>query len=514
MADYSGQTLGRYHILRKVGRGGMSVVYRGFDSEKQRTVAVKILASFLVDEPQFRSRFDREIQLLQKLDHPNIVPIIDYGEHEDTPYIVMPFFEATLQDRLKSSPMTALEGAKLSEQISASLEHAHQHGVVHRDVKPSNILLDDDGKAYLSDFGFAHWHESKESLTGSALIGTPAYMSPEQCIGGEIDARSDQYSFAVVMYQIATGRLPFEGETPLAVAMKQINEDLPSPKTVNPRLPDGVDLVLVKALMKDPDRRFKSVAQFDESFQSAVAVVVDPDKKHTPLPMHLDLETLAMPPSQVGVLPLVSRIRSMRWPLAAGILLILFAFPLGAAALMGYVRNGGGDAQQTPTIDWEATISVLYAENAAAVGELGSDDAVQTAVVGTMQAMNAEDDEGRNGSQGEIMAIMNAFGSNSTPTSMGLTATPTWFVFFTRTPTPKEDSSGPPGPTSTPGTTQEPSATPEPGATDTVPAPTNTPEPPPPTDPPPPTNPPPPTDPPPPTKKPKPTKRPSHTPRP
>ena len=110
----------------------MSVVYRGFDSEKQRTVAVKILASFLVDEPQFRTRFDREIQLLQKLDHPNIVPIIDYGEHEDTPYIVMPFFEATLQDRLKSSPMTALEGAKLSEQISAALENAHQHGVVHR----------------------------------------------------------------------------------------------------------------------------------------------------------------------------------------------------------------------------------------------------------------------------------------------------------------------------------------------------------------------------------------------
>ncbi len=478
----------------------MSVVYRGFDSEKQRTVAVKILASFLVDEPQFRTRFDREIQLLQKLDHPNVVPIIDYGEHEDTPYIVMPFFEATLQDRLKSSPMTALEGAKLSEQISAALEYAHQHGVVHRDVKPSNILLEDDGKAYLSDFGFAHWHESKESLTGSALIGTPAYMSPEQCIGGEIDARSDQYSFAVVMYQIATGRLPFEGETPLAVAMKQINEDLPPPKTVNPRLPDGVDLVLVKALMKDPDRRFKNVAQFDESFQSAVSIVVDPDKKHTPLPMHLDLETLDMPPSQVRALPLSSRIRSMRWPLAAGILLILFAFPLGAAALMGYVRNGAGGSFPTPTVNWEATISVLFAENAVAVGKLGSDEAVQTAVVGTMQAMNAEDGEGRNGAQGEMMTIINAFGPNPTPTGMGLTATPTWFVFYTRTPTPKDESSGPPGPTSTSGTTQEPSATPEPGATDTVPPPSSdTPEPPPPE----PTK----------TKKPIPTRKPTKTPK-
>ena len=461
----------------------MSVVYRGFDSEKQRTVAVKILASFLVDEPQFRTRFDREIQLLQKLDHPNIVPIIDYGEHEDTPYIVMPFFEATLQDRLKSSPMTALEGAKLSEQISTALEHAHKHGVVHRDVKPSNILLDDNGEAYLSDFGFAHWHESKESLTGSALIGTPAYMSPEQCMGGEIDARSDQYSFGVVMYQIATGRLPFEGETPLAVAMKQINEELPPPKTVNPRLPDGVELVLVKALMKDPDRRFKSVAQFDESFQSAMEIVGDPDKKYTPLPLHLDLDTLAMPSSQVEALPLASRIRSMRWPLAAGILLILFAFPLGAAGLVGYVRNGAGGSNPTPTVNWEATISVLFAENAAAVGKLGSDEAVQTAVVGTMQAMNAE---GRNGAQGEMMTIINAFGPNPTPTGMIGTATPTWFVFFTRTPTPKDESSGPPGPTSTSGSTLEPSATPEPGATDTVPAPTNTPEPPPPTDPPPP----------------------------
>ena len=466
----------------------MSVVYRGFDSEEQRTVAVKILASFLVDEPQFRTRFDREIQLLQKLDHPNIVPIIDYGEHEDTPYIVMPFFEATLQDRLKSSPMTALEGAKLSEQISAALENAHQHGIVHRDVKPSNILLDDDGKAYLSDFGFAHWHESEESLTGSALIGTPAYMYPEQCMGGEIDARSDQYSFAVVMYQIATGKLPFDGDTPLAVAMKQINEELPPPRTVNPRLPDGVELVLIKALMKDPERRFKSIAQFDESFQSALEIVGDPDKKYTPLPLHLDLETLAMPPLQVGVLPLASRIRSMRWPLAAGILLILFAFPLGAAALMGYVRNGAGGSLPTPTVNWEATISVLYAENVAAAGELESDEAVQTAVVGTMQAMNAEDGEGRNGSQGEIMAIMNAFSQNPTPTGMVGTATPTWSGFYTRTPTPKDDSSGPPGPTSTSGSTLEPSATPEPDATDTVPASTNTPEPPPPTAPPPPTD--------------------------
>ncbi len=297
------------------------------------------------------------------------------------------------------------------------------------------------------------------------------------------------------MYQIATGKLPFEGETPLVVAMKQINEDLPPPKMVNPRLPDGVDLVLVKALMKDPDRRFKSVAQFNESFQSTLAIVVDPDKKRTPLPMHLDLETQTMPPSQVKNLPLASRIRSMRWPLSAGILLILFAFPLGAAALMNYVRNGAGDALQTPTIDWEATISVLYAENAAAVGGLGSDDAVQTAVVGTMQAMSAEDGEGRNGSQGEIMAIMNAFGQNPTPTSTSETATPTWSGFYIRTPTPKDDSSGPPGPTSTSGGTQEPSATPEPGVTDTEPAPT---------DPPPPTEPSPPTDPPPPTRTPKP----------
>ena len=232
MADYSGQTFGRYHILRKIGRGGMSVVYRGFDTEKQQNVAVKILANYLVEEPQFRTRFDREIALLQKLDHPRIVPILEYGEHDGTPYIVMPFYEATLQDRLKTSPMTALEGAKLSEQIAAALAFAHEHGVVHRDVKPSNILLDEKGNAYLSDFGFAHWHESTESLTGSALIGTPAYMSPEQCLGKKIDARSDQYSFAIVMYQIATGRLPFEGDTPLAVAMKQINEELPAPRMV------------------------------------------------------------------------------------------------------------------------------------------------------------------------------------------------------------------------------------------------------------------------------------------
>ncbi len=322
-------------------------------------------------------------------------------------------------------------------------------------------------------------------------------------MGGDIDVRSDQYSFAVVMYQIATGRLPFEGETPLAVDMKHINEDLPPPKSANPRLPDGVELVLVKALMKDPDRRFKNVAQFNESFQCALSMVVDPDKKHTPLPLHLDLETLEMPPSQVKAIPLASRIRSMRWPLAAGFLLLLFAFPLGAAGMVGHVRNGAGGGLPTPMVNWEATIRVLYAENAAAEGEPGSDDAIRTAVVGTMQAMNAEDDEGRNGRQGEMMAIMNAFGQNPTPTGMDVSAMSTWSGFTTRTPTgtPKDESSGLPGSSSTPGSAQVSSATSVPGGTVTVPAPTELPvppsstpfpppstvEPPPPTDPPPPT---------------------------
>lgn len=292
MAELTGQTLEQYHVLEQIARGGMAVVYRGYDLENQRHVAIKVLANYLLQEKKFKTRFKRETELLQKLDHPHIVPILDFGKYQGSPYIVMPFLRGgTLQDRLTEGSLSAVKGARLSEQVSVALAYAHTNGVVHRDVKTSNILLDDEGNALLSDFGFALWKEASIRLTGSALIGTPAYMSPEQCLGEPVDARSDQYSFAVVLYRIATGRLPFEGDTPLALAMKHIQQPLPPPRSINPKLPEGVEAVLLKALAKEPEHRFKDMNEFNAAFQAALTGVLDPAMVRTPPPMLFNIPT-------------------------------------------------------------------------------------------------------------------------------------------------------------------------------------------------------------------------------
>ena len=252
MLGLIGKALGPYQILEQIGQGGMSSVFKAVDLRDRRTVALKVLSPYIAHEQHFRARFEREVKLLRQLSHPNIVPILDFGEAEGMAYIVMPYIgTGTLQDRLQNGPLDVATGARVTGQIASALSLAHSLGVVHRDVKPSNVLLDPDGNALLSDFSFAHSQNASQNLTGSALIGTPAYMSPEVCRGEAIDARSDQYSFAIMLYQLCTGRLPFEADTPMAVALKHVNEPLPRPRQVNPNLPEGVEAVLVRALAKD-----------------------------------------------------------------------------------------------------------------------------------------------------------------------------------------------------------------------------------------------------------------------
>jgi serine/threonine protein kinase len=266
-----GKTLGAYHILNPIGKGGMGCVYEAKAPSREEHVAIKILFPVLAQDENFKARFQRELQVLSKLKHPHIVPLVDFGRFEDTAYLVMPFMESgTLETRLKQGPLTLQEAARLMKQVCAALEYAHLAGVVHRDVKPSNILIDKDGNAMLSDFGLAHIMDSSMSLTGSAIIGTPSFMAPEQCKGEAVDARSDQYSLAVILYRLSTGSLPFNAETPLGVVIKQVSEPLPLPRMVNPNLPEAVERVLLKALAKDPDQRFGSIADFDRAFRSAL----------------------------------------------------------------------------------------------------------------------------------------------------------------------------------------------------------------------------------------------------
>jgi serine/threonine-protein kinase len=268
MPELIGETLGNYSILDEIGRGGMADVFKALDIESGETVAVKILSPQLNLDSKIKARFTREAKVLSGLQHPNIVPILDFGESNGMIYIVMPFMEVgTLHDRMLVGRLRLRDCAVIIDQVAAALQHAHEAGVVHRDVKPSNILFDSDGNAWLSDFGFAHVTDASLSLTGSALIGTPAYISPEQINGNKINHLSDQYSLAILLYQMCTGSLPFNADTPLAIIIKHATEPLPRPRMVNPRIPDIIEAVLIKALAKDPDQRYSSVVEFNDAFR-------------------------------------------------------------------------------------------------------------------------------------------------------------------------------------------------------------------------------------------------------
>ena len=277
MVGLIGKKIGRYHILGMAGQGGMTTVYQAMDLESGGFVALKVLAPALVQDTKFLARFKREIDVLASLQHPHVVPILDYVDDNISPFLVMPYMEeGTLHDRLLKHPISPREGARLVNQITEALAFLHSNGIVHRDIKPSNILLDSDGNAMLTDFGFAHMSNTSLSLTGSAMVGTPAYMSPEQCTGKPIDHRSDQYSLAVVVYQLTTGHLPFDSETPMGMAIKHVNEPLPLPRDVNPRIPKLVEAVLVKALSKNPANRFNSITEFNMAFQESIKVALNP----------------------------------------------------------------------------------------------------------------------------------------------------------------------------------------------------------------------------------------------
>jgi serine/threonine-protein kinase len=389
-----GKTLGPYHILEQIGQGGMSSVFKALDMHNQNHVAVKVLSPYIAHEPRFRARFEREVKLLKRLQHSNIVPILDFGETEGLAYIVMPYIgTGTLHDRLQDGPLDVQTGARVTAQVAAALSLAHSMGVIHRDVKPSNVLLDQEGNALLSDFSFAHHQDASQNLTGSALIGTPAYMSPEQCRGDAIDARSDQYSFAIMLYQLCTGKLPFEADTPMAVALKHVNEPLPRPRQANPNLPESVEAVLIRALAKDRSLRYESVDELNLAFQKAVTYALENGNRKTRTPL-FDRSTAIyekyqhMPPSKP--LPWYRR----RAAAVGAIVLALIACPLSAWGMSALLPGFDGvSAQGAPQVfvvtstGLEATILALMTANAPRQGTDMAPEQVNKAVVETLAAM-------------------------------------------------------------------------------------------------------------------------------
>ena len=263
--------IGRYEIKSELGRGGMATVYRAYDPSFAREVAIKVLPREMMHDPQFRARFEREIKMVAALEHPSIVPVYDVGEEDGQPYFVMRFMTGgSLSSRIAQGKLPLEETARIIEKIAQGLTYAHKKGIIHRDLKPDNILFDDNDNPFITDFGIAKLTESTGgNLTGSGVIGTPAYMSPEQAQGNPIDSRSDIYGLGVIVYQMLSGQQPYNADTPMGVVVKHITEPVPEILQVTPSLPYDVDQIIRSSMAKDKNKRYDTAVDLSKALNMA-----------------------------------------------------------------------------------------------------------------------------------------------------------------------------------------------------------------------------------------------------
>ena len=307
-----GKTINGYQVESVIGRGGMAAVYRAQQVSMGRTVALKVLPQQYLDDDTYIQRFQREVAIISRLEHRNIVPVYDYGEYEGQPYIVMRHMSSSSVDNLlKNGPLSVEKVLEIIQQIAPALDYAHAKSVLHRDLKPSNILLDDEGAAYLTDFGIARvlGEAAGSTITTQGVVGTPAYMSPEQAQGRPLDGRSDVYALGVVLFELLTGRRPFESDTPYGVAVMQVTTPPPQPRGYNPALPPAVESVVYRALEKSPERRFQSAMGLAKALDAAwnrPDEVRDTQKRHATPPAQIPVGVAYQPsytPPQAGQRP-------------------------------------------------------------------------------------------------------------------------------------------------------------------------------------------------------------------
>lgn len=326
-----GENVGPYRIVEQLGQGGMATVYKAYHAALDRYVAVKALHPAFGEDPNFEARFQREARLVAKLEHPNIVPVYDYAEHEHRPYLVMKFIEGdTLKARLNQGPLTSNEIGKVVDAVGTALAYAHKQGILHRDIKPSNVLLATDGQIYLADFGLARIAQSGEStLSSDMIMGTPQYISPEQAMGKkDLDEGTDIYSFGVMLYEMVVGQVPFNADTPFSIIHDHIYSPLPMPRSINPKVPETVERVLLKGLAKERVDRYASVDVFVQAFKqawieagvpmqgTAITMRPKPGQKPASKVVSKDGETVAAKGSQ--------KKKRSPWPfVATGVLLVI-----------------------------------------------------------------------------------------------------------------------------------------------------------------------------------------------
>jgi eukaryotic-like serine/threonine-protein kinase len=268
-----GQVLGgRYDVLDRVGGGGMALVYKGYDQLLHRKVAIKVLRQQYVHDEEFIRRFRREAQAAASLSHANVVSIYDVGQEDEVHFIVMEYIEgSTLNDVIKEKARLQVETAiNIASQICDALEHAHQNQIIHRDIKPHNILIGKNGRVKVTDFGIARAADSSQITQTGSVVGSVHYFSPEHAKGTLTGAKSDLYSLGIVLYQMLTGRLPFFGESPISVALKHLQEDVEEPRKVNPLIPQSVENIILKAMRKKPDERYQSAREMQDDLEKCL----------------------------------------------------------------------------------------------------------------------------------------------------------------------------------------------------------------------------------------------------
>ncbi|MCL4298894.1 MAG: serine/threonine protein kinase [Anaerolineae bacterium] len=268
-----GKNIGQYQIVEQIGQGGMATVYRAYQPSIHRNVAIKILPSQYAQDPSFVKRFEQEAKAIAALEHPHILPVYDFGTQEGLTYMVMRYIKGGTLSNLMGQNLSYDRVVSLIGDVARALDYAHKQGVVHRDIKPSNILIDDNGEPLLTDFGIAKMMAGSGAtqLTGAgSVLGTPAYMSPEQAQGVKIDGRTDVYSLGVILYELLTGQQPYRAETPVAIVLKHVSEPLTPPRAINPNIPDPLEQVVVKAMAKEPEQRYQTAGEMQRALQHAL----------------------------------------------------------------------------------------------------------------------------------------------------------------------------------------------------------------------------------------------------
>lgn len=352
-----GQQIGEYQIIQELGQGGMAAVYKAYQPSFDRYVAIKVLPRQLSEDPKFLKRFQHEARMIARLEHRAILPVYAYGEQDGMPYIVMRLLEGgTLRKKLYHNEIDLQAATRIIEQVAEALDYAHSQGVIHRDLKPSNILLDEHNNAYLTDFGIAKILGSTTQFTAHGVVGTPSYMSPEQCQGKPATPASDIYALGAILFELATGRLPFEADTPLAVMYLHVRERVPSVREIDPRLPASLDQVIGRAMAKQPEERYATASALAADFRRVVEAAEREAKWQAARAAAEAADEQAVLPEaparpEAGPVPSGRRRRGLSRVLNAVVGVSMVLGTVGAALLaISYIRDNNQGSALAPTL--------------------------------------------------------------------------------------------------------------------------------------------------------------------